>query len=353
MAAYNLQRFHVLVVEDNEYIRETLTDLLTHLGVGRVTATVDGTSAIEELKRLEKIGGAGMPMAVDIIFSDMIMSPMNGLLFLRWVRTSKDSGNRFTPFVMVSGAADYDYVRSTRDIGVTEFLGKPFSVNSVSKRLLGGIDHPRQIVMSRKYFGPDRRRRAGNSPTGEERRTTSEDNITIVYSPKNMTAPKSGSQVWYFRLPNSLKEKAGGLGASGPGEFPANLLAEAEEQLERSAVEFTDWALDYLAQLSKHCDAAMESGADRRKRFEEINLLAHELRGQGGTFGYPLVTVFAKRLYDFTGEIETIDEPAVEVVKAHIDTLRVVIRGKISGDGGAVGKELGDSLEAAVAKLTG
>lgn len=351
MAAYNLQRFHVLVVEDNEYIRNTLTDLLVHLGVGRVTATADGTSAIDELKKLQQIAGSGASLGVDLIFSDMIMSPMNGLLFLRWVRTSKDSGNRFIPFIMVSGAADYDYVKSARDVGVTEFLGKPFSVDSVSKRLLGAIDFPRQIVMTRSYFGPDRRRRSGNSPTNEERRITSDDDITIVYSPKNMASPKSDSQVWYFRLPNTLKEKAGGLGATGPGEFPANLLAEAEEQLERSAIEFTDWALDYLSQLSKHCDAALESDGDRRKQFEEINLLAHELRGQGGTFGYPLVTVIAKRLYEFTGSVETTDDAAVEVVKAHVDTLRVVIREKIAGDGGDIGKELLTSLEEVVSKI--
>ena len=127
-------------------------------------------------------------------------------------------------------------------------------------------------------------------------------------------------------------------------------MAQAEEELERSAIEFTDWALDYLTRLSNHCDAALEDQGDRRGRFEEINLLAHELRGQGGTFGYPLVTVFAKRLYEFTGSNSPLDDSAVEIVKAHVDTLRVVIREKVSGDGGEIGKELRKSLEQAISK---
>ena len=348
MAVYNFDRFHVLLVEDNDYIRTTLTDLLRQLGIGRVTVCTSGTHAIDELKKLKLISGAGAGLGVDIIISDLLMSPMNGLLLLRWVRTAKDSPNRFTPFVMISGAADSGYVKAARDMGVTEFLGKPFSVDSVSKRLLGVIDSPRQIVMTREYFGPERRRRKKPPVDDKDHRVTKDDDITIAYSVENITKSKSGSQVWYFRLPNALKEKAGGLGASGPGEFSPDILAQAEEEMERSSVEFTDWALGYLKQLSQHCDEALASPGDRRKQFEEINLLAHELRGQGGTFGYPLVTTFAKMLYDFTGPQGAQEDSAVEIVKAHVDALRVVIREKISGDGGQIGKELLNSLNDAV-----
>ena len=63
-----------------------------------------------------------------------------------------------------------------------------------------------------------------------------------------------------------------------------------------------------------------------------------------------MVTVFAKRLYEFTGSNSPLDDSAVEIVKAHVDTLRVVIREKVSGDGGEIGKELRKSLEQAISK---
>jgi hypothetical protein len=39
----------------------------------------------------------------------------------------------------------------------------------------------------------------------------------------------------------------------------------------------------------------------RATEFKRINEIAHDMRGQGGTFGYPLVTTVAGSLYTFTG----------------------------------------------------
>ena len=345
MAVYDLDRFSILVVEDNTYIRNILMRLLRSMRVGTVVQAASGADVVEMLK-VES--GAVVPTKhVDIILSDLVMSPLNGLLLLRWVRTAKESPNRFIPFVMVSGAADIDYVNAARDLGVTEFLAKPFSVQSVYKRLMRVIDFPRQFVLTKSYFGPDRRRRRGSPPDKERRKLTDED-IKIVYSSDKIAEPKDDRGVWNFRLPNRLKDLAGGAGAAGSGELPMELLAQAEEELERASMDFTDWAVDYLKQLSGLCDQALRQPAGRRRQLDEINLLAHELRGQGGTFGYPLVTVIAKMLFDATGAGCPEDDNAIEVVKAHIDALRAVIRDKVAGDGGEVGNELMTSLQAAI-----
>lgn len=178
------------------------------------------------------------------------------------------------------------------------------------------------------------------------------ENITIVYSANKVVKPKQATDVWYFRLPNQLKEKVGGLGSSEPGELPTALLEEAEAELERASLDFTDWALDYLKKLSQLCREALGKSGTRTPQFQEINLLAHELRGQGGTFGYPLITVFAKMLFDVTRDGCRQDDNAVEVVKAHIDAMRAVIRDKVSGDGGQIGRDLLKSLEIAITKLS-
>ena len=132
--------------------------------------------------------------------------------------------------------------------------------------------------------------------------------------------------------------------------MPLELLEEAEEQLERAALDFTTWALEYLAKLSDLCTEAVLADAEvgRGKFFAEINLLALELRGQGGTFGYPLISVFGKMLYDSTGEGCREDDNAIEIVKAHIDAMRAVLREKVAGDGGTVGRALLASLKKAI-----
>ncbi len=349
MGTFDFSRLGVLLIEDNNYVLQTIENLLRHFQFNRIATAKNGEEAIDYMKTL---GAASSIIAPDIIISDLVMAPINGLLFLRWTRTAKESTNRMVPFIMLSGAADGAYVHSARDLGVTEFLAKPFSAEAVYKHLVKVIESPRQFITTTKYFGPDRRRQVQELP-GEERRVKNEDEVTIVYSADKVVKPKTPSDVWYFRLPNTLKEKAGGAGLKGAAEMPMDLLEEAENQLERAALDFTTWAQDYLKKLSDHCAQALEADAEggRGKHFQEINLLALELRGQGGTFGYSLISTFGKMLYDSTLDGCCEDDNAVKIVQAHVDSMRAIIREKISGDGGKIGRELLASLKKAITAL--
>jgi CheY-like chemotaxis protein len=348
--AYDLQRFRILLVEDNAYVRIILENVLRQLGIGQVVTACDGVEAIEALKDIDGIY-SNNKSRFDLIISDMIMSPIDGLLLVKWVRESKDSPNRFLPFIMMSGAAEHENVRKARDHGINEFLAKPFSAQSVCDRILEVIDRPRQFVATTTYFGPDRQRRRLDV-RHQERRAVGEENATVVYSSDKVVRPKRAEQIFFFRLPNHLQEKAGGGSGEGRGSLPVEVLSEADNLLERKSAEFHDWALDYLGMMSKCCDKALQAQLhNRRKPFERINELAHELRGQGGTFGYPLITSVGKMLYEITGASCSTDDLAVDIVKAHIDTMRAVFKGKIKGDGGEVGRAVLDSMKQVIGRL--
>jgi hypothetical protein len=76
------------------------------------------------------------------------------------------------------------------------------------------------------------------------------------------------------------------------------------------------------------------------------------MRGQGGTFGYPLVTTVAGSLYTCTGSRSSVRDSHVEIVKSHIDTINVVIKKRGEGDGGILGRELLTALKKAIKKFS-
>ena len=354
MSDISFSLLSVLLVEDNHYLKSLLIQIFKDLGFGQIYTANNGQEAIEFLSPLPGASkDATYLKQVDIIVSDLVMSPIDGQLFLRWVRTSKKSPNRFAPFIMVSGAADYDKVEKCRDFGVTEFLAKPFSARAVYERIMKVILVPRQFVCSQLYFGPDRRRLKLGPPEGVERRQNEESKATIVYSADKVVKPNTPSDIWLFRLPNHLKEKIGGANIKGAIKIPEELLEQAEESLERQSLDFTEWAQNYLRDISNMLDKAREFQEKRRSCLNEINILAHELRGQGGTFGYPLITILGKSLYEATNAECSEDDKELDIVKAHIDAMKAVLREKISGDGGPVGRQLLEGLKAAINKISG
>ena len=181
MSDYDFGLFSALVVEDNSYLRTLLFQSLKAIGVGNVKTVEHGGLAIDTMRMIkENPTKAGM-MHLDMVFSNWQMSPVDGMMLLRWVRRHKESPDRFVPFVMVTGYADPVKVGEAREMGVTEMLAKPFSVNAMAEKLLQVVDKPRQFVHTGDFFGPDRRRTAGAAPDGKERRLITEAEIEIVY----------------------------------------------------------------------------------------------------------------------------------------------------------------------------
>lgn len=180
MDGYDLGLFTVLVVDDNPFMLRLLSSVLFTLRVGNVVTASDGGQAIARLKLMgDNPVKAGM-MSVDVVMSNWMMSPVDGLTLLKWLREDKASPDRFMPFVMVSGAADVDKITTARAAGVTEFLAKPYSITGLISRLLAVIDNPRQFVLAPQYFGPDRRRQR-LPHSGPERRVFGDDDVEVVY----------------------------------------------------------------------------------------------------------------------------------------------------------------------------
>lgn len=160
MSDYNLSRLNFLIVDDNKHMRALVKSILHALGVKNVLEAGDGADAFKELRHFP----------ADVIICDWNMSPLDGLDFVRMVRTASDSPNPFVPIIMLTGHTEMNRVMEARDCGVHEFLAKPISAKKLYSRIRSIIENPRSFVRAGLYFGPDRRRQQKPNYNGAERR---------------------------------------------------------------------------------------------------------------------------------------------------------------------------------------
>lgn len=94
--------------------------------------------------------------------------------------------------------------------------------------------------------------------------------------------------------------------------------------------------------------AGLENGVPASEVMKQIHSIAHNVKGQGGSFGYDLVTSIGASLCDYirSGERQSADE--INIVHAHIKILKMVGENDIAGTGG----ETGERIVAKLAALT-
>lgn len=349
MRKLNWDKICVMVVDDNTFMRNLLVNTIKSFGIENTVAEPDCATAIKRLKLSKTDPIAAGIGTIDLIISDYLMEGVDGNLFLHWIRTNQDVPDRFVPFVMVSGAADQFVVEQARDTGVTEFLAKPFSARSVADRILAVVNAPRQYVLAPGYFGPDRRR--ADIEVRQDRRRTRDSEVQVVKPDSDIRSLREDVRAIYFRPNNRIREKLGPA-AREPVHFDPLIIDAAQERIQRLVGDYADWVKRYISSMANSL-SSLEIGGwpedGNAKHIANINRIAHELRGQSGTFDYQLITSFGKSLYQATMDSEMkVTEDRRKLIAAHIDAIRNVFRNRITGDGGQVGKALLREIENAV-----
>jgi two-component system, chemotaxis family, chemotaxis protein CheY len=160
---FKFEKLSMLVVEDTLPMQKLLVSVLDALGIKNVTTAQHGDDAFRQFCLHNH----------DIILTDWLMTPMDGIALTRQVRKNMISPNRMVPIILITGFSAWQRVEEARDAGVTEFLVKPFTANDLARRVAHVINKPRDFIESQDFFGPDRRRRkeiGGDSYQGPMRR---------------------------------------------------------------------------------------------------------------------------------------------------------------------------------------
>lgn len=112
--------------------------------------------------------------------------------------------------------------------------------------------------------------------------------------------------------------------------------------------QFEEMLPGLVAAITADIAALGRDGAERPAILARIRAAVHDLKGQGASFGYPLVTEFGMSLSHLLLRTREIDGPAMALFVLHGDLLTAVATHRISGDGGATGQALRDGLARAM-----
>ncbi len=151
-----------------------------------------------------------------------------------------------------------------------------------------------------------------------------------------------------FRPPNALRAKVGG----GFGGIDANAIAKAEEALKAMSSQFGQWLQDELAKLDQ-AQSDIRAKGYTAETAEALYFRAHDLKGLGATYQYPLVTRIAGSLCRILDDADKRLQAPLPLVDAHIDAIKAVVRDEIQTDEHPVGRDLAETLEARVAEHLG
>lgn len=144
-----LEPLAILVVDPSPFMRKVICNLLRTLGARDMRVATDVEAAVSEIRQ----------RCPDVIMSEYFLNSANGIELARWLRR-RPGDERYTPFILLTSFATYRSVMESRNAGVTEFVKKPFSAETIVARLREVVERPRPFVSTTNFFGPDRRRRS-------------------------------------------------------------------------------------------------------------------------------------------------------------------------------------------------
>jgi DNA-binding NtrC family response regulator len=122
----------ILVVDDDENIRDTLYDLLSAEHDCQTAETAE-----QALARLEVD-------AYDVVLTDISMPGLSGLELLGTVRQKYPD----TPVIIISGIGDQEHAQGLIRLGAFEYLLKPFRLEIVEKSVKRALDRRRNLLKS-------------------------------------------------------------------------------------------------------------------------------------------------------------------------------------------------------------
>lgn len=328
-----LENVNILLADSDPQISRIVVSNLNEMGFKRVHYVRDATEALAHITA----------HPVDILITEWLLKPMDGIELVRHLRLSPNSPNRSIPIIMLTGKGEYVDVTTARDVGITEFLVKPFTVQTLFERLEHLVDHPRPFILAENFVGPDRRRR---SATASNERRITRPQTGRKYG-KHLPPPDKTPQI--FAAEHEIKRTIGLIGPLATVITP-EMLEAAQKVIENMEDETLEWVRQDLTELeAAYKDILREPDV---QKLETMKSAALSVKARAGTFGFQIPSQIARMLYLFLSMDYVLTKKMHnDVVHQFIESLKVIFATDIKGKSG-VANDLVKELDALVKRTT-
>lgn len=120
----------ILLVDDDETIRDTLYELLSEDYLCQTAETAE--------KAFARLAAD----QYDVVLTDISMPGLSGLELLGHVRQKFPD----TPVIIISGIGDQEHAQGLIRLGAFDFLLKPFSLDVVEKSVKMAVEYRRRLL---------------------------------------------------------------------------------------------------------------------------------------------------------------------------------------------------------------
>ncbi|MCH2038798.1 MAG: response regulator [Rickettsiales bacterium] len=273
----DVENTNVLILDDDDRMVNLLRSTLREFGFNNIRTAATCEKAWQTLQT-DKI---------DMIIVDWELgTDKSGIALVKDVRNHLNSPNRQLPIIMVTGKADLRNVMEAKEVGVSEFLSKPFTVEGLKDRILSVLLKKRREEM------------------------TKNENEIIT-----RTQVKKAKQSIEDSKEPMIKEL----------EKEVETLNNLSNKLNRYPYD-----QEILGDLSQHA----------------LSVKSHS-GIVGFPFASSIAKSLYNFSEDLKQDMSSINDQALLVLKSHVQTIDIIYRENIGNDGGEIGREVTKALQKA------
>lgn len=297
----------ILIVDRDVATVQVLGFYLRAMGFSSMFHARNGEQALDLIRK----------RPIDLIITEWSLPTITGLDLVQAVRRDASISNRLLPIIMLTARSTLPDVMLARDSGVTEFLTKPFTAQTLLSHIIQVVEKPRSFVLSEVYVGPERRRRAP-PPDGNERRVIQNE---VVKQSAMLGMPETKSPI-LIAPTFALKERMG-LSGSLSTFISTTTLEKAQAKISSMSEESLQWIRQDLRMLEESFNQF--TGRPSPARLELVREAALALKSHAGTFGYAFATQVASQLHSFLGSTYGLASRQRQFITSkHIELLKVI-----------------------------